>query len=172
MPSSDEYKRQIMRDLAGGNVESLDSSATDSSKEYANFDDFAKRTSRDERREVFGRAFNHSRIPPTEMEPDLRQAISHIKPNERDDVAKEFLQQLGKRGLSDHDLQKNLGLSHRHANHMSEDDVTKLATFAYHNHPDVFQDVMADQPILLKFLSNPLVGAALGAIAAKWMGRR
>jgi hypothetical protein len=55
---------------------------------------------------------------------------------------------------------------------MSADDVSKLASYAYHNHPDIFQEVLADQPGIVKFLSNPLVGAALGAIAAKWMGHR
>ncbi|MBD0336389.1 MAG: hypothetical protein ICV62_12940 [Cyanobacteria bacterium Co-bin13] len=172
MPSSDEYKRQIMRDLAGGNVESIDESATDPSKEYANFDDFAKRSSRDERKKAFGRAFHPNQIPSNQMEPDLRQAISQIKPNERDDVAKEFLKQLGKRGLSERDLQSQLSLSSHHHNKMNADDVSKLAAFTYHNHPDIFQDVLADQPAVLKFLSNPLVGAALGAIAARWMGRR
>lgn len=172
MPSSEEYKRQIMNDLAGGNVESLDHSAPKNLESYDTFDDFAQRSSRDERRQLFGRAFHPDRVPSTQMEPELQRAISQIKPNERDDVAKDFLNYFKQRGLSDHDLQRQLGLSHRHANHMSADDVSKLAAFAYHNHPDIFRDVLADQPGIVKFLSNPLVGAALGAIAAKWMGRR
>lgn len=51
---------------------------------------------------------------------------------------------------------------------MNADDVGKLAGFAYHNH----SDVLADQPALVKFLSNPMIGEALGAIAAKWIGGR
>jgi len=53
---------------------------------------------------------------------------------------------------------------------MNADDVSKLAAFTYHNHPDIFQEVLADQPAMMKFLSNPMVGAALGAIASKWFG--
>jgi hypothetical protein len=53
---------------------------------------------------------------------------------------------------------------------MTADDVSKLAGYTYHNHPHVFQDVLAEQPAIVKFLSNPLVGAALGAIATKWLG--
>ena len=49
--------------------------------------------------------------------------------------------------------------------------MAKLASFAYHSHPDIFKDVLADQPAIVKFLSNPLVGAALGAVASKWFGR-
>jgi len=52
---------------------------------------------------------------------------------------------------------------------MSADDVSKLPA-SYHSHPDIFQDVLAEQPAIMKFLSNPLIGAALGAVAAKWFG--
>lgn len=170
MPSSDEYKRQVMQDLAQGNRETLDD--TGSSNEYDNFDDFARRSSREERRHLFGRSFHPDRIPSNQMEPELQHAIAQIKPNERDDVAREFFSHLKKRGLSERDLEHQLGLSTHHHNHMTADDVSKLAAFAYHNHPDVFQDVLADQPALVKFLSNPMVGAALGAIAAKWLSGR
>ena len=168
MSSSDRYKRQIMNDLAGGNVESLDGSPTE---DYDNFDDFANRSSRDERHGLFSRAFHHDNVPPQQMEPELQKAIAQIKPNERDDVAREFFKHLDKRGLSKRDLEKQLGLSSHHASRMNADDVSKLANFTYHSHPDIFQEVMADQPALIKFLSNPLVGAALGAVASKWLRR-
>ncbi len=167
MSSSDEYKRQVMKDLAGGNTESLDDSST---QNYDNFDDFAQRSSKEERHGLFSRAFHPDRIPSSQMEPELQKAISQIKPNERGDVAKEFFNHLSKRGLKDKDLEQQLGLSTHNPHHMSADDVGKLAGFAYHNHPDVFHDVLADQPALVKFLSNPLIGAALGAVASKWMG--
>ncbi|KAM3114074.1 hypothetical protein [Phormidesmis sp. 146-33] len=172
MPSSDEYKRQIMQDLARGDKESADDIIpNDASENYENFDDFAQRSSREERRQLFGKSFHPDRIPSTQMEPELQKAIAQIKPNERDDVAKEFLNHFKKRGLNDRDLEQQLGLSTHHASRMHADDVSKLAAFAYHNHPDIFQDVLADQPALVKFMSNPLVGAAFGAIAAKWLGK-
>lgn len=172
MASSRDYKRQVMNNLASGNVESIDDAATRPENEYANFDDFAKRSSRDERRQLFSKGFHPERIPTQEMEPELQKAISQIKPRERDDVAREFFKHLKERGLSDRDLEKRLGLSTHHASRMKSDDVSKLAAFTYHNHPDIFQEVLADQPAILKFLSNPIVGAAVGAIAAKWFGRR
>ncbi|GAB4525305.1 MAG: hypothetical protein Tsb0014_04570 [Pleurocapsa sp.] len=170
MSSSDRYKRQIMNDLAGGNVESLDSSTLE--ENYDNFDDFANRSSREERHGLFSRAFHHDNIPPQQMEPELQSAIAQIKPNERDDVAREFFKRLKDRGLSEKDLEKQLGLSTHHASRMNADDVSKLASFSYHSHPDIFQEVMADQPALVKFLSNPLVGAALGVVASKWLRKR
>lgn len=170
MSSSNEYKRQIMNDLAGGNTESLDDAG--SSNDYQNFDDFAQRSTRDERHQLFSRSFHPNQVPASQMEPELQKAISQIKPNERDDVAREFFNQLKKRGLHDRDLERQLGLSSHNPNRMSADDVSKLASFTYHNHPDVFHEVLADQPALVKFLSNPVVGAAFGAIAAKWLGHR
>ena len=169
MTSSNEYKRQIMNDLAQGNSDSIDNTPGDSQTEYQNFDDFAQRSSRDERRRIFGKSLHPDRIPASQMEPELQKAIAQIKPNERDDVARDFLDHLKKRGLSDRDLERQLGLSTHHANRMSADDVSKLANFVYHSHPDIFQEVLADQPGIMKFLSNPVVGAVLGAVAAKWL---
>ncbi|GAP93920.1 hypothetical protein [Leptolyngbya sp. NIES-2104] len=170
MSSSDAYKRQVMQDLAAGNKEQLND--VDSTQNYQSFDDFAQRTSRDERHQLFKQSFHPNQVPTSQMEPELQHAIAQIQPNERDDVAREFFNHLKKRGLSDRDLEQQLGLSTHHPSRMSADDVSKLAGFAYHNHPDVFQEVLADQPALVKFLSNPVVGAALGAIASKWFGHR
>lgn len=170
--SSDSYRRQVMRDLAQGNVESIDENPANLSEQYQNFDDFAQRSSRDERRQLFGRSLHPNHIPTQQMEPELRHAIEQIKPNERDDVAHDFLKRLHERGFSDRDLEKQLSLSTRHPKRMTSDDVAKLSSYAYHNHPDIFQEVLADQPAILKFLSNPVVGAVLGAVAAKWFGHR
>ncbi|MBW4623143.1 MAG: hypothetical protein KME17_27770 [Cyanosarcina radialis HA8281-LM2] len=172
MTSSEQYKRQIMNDLSSGNMDSLDENSTGSSSEYENFDDFAQRSSRQERFQLFNRSFHPDRIPATQMEPELQKAIAQIQPNERDDVAREFFKHLKERGLNDRQLEQQLGLSTHHPNRMNSDDVSKLAGFAYRNHPDIFQEVLADKPGIVKFLSNPVVGAVLGAIAAKWMGHR
>ena len=168
MSSSDKYKREIMKDLAQGNKEVLDDNDALSEK-YQSFDDFADRSSRDERHGLLKRAFHPERVPAAQMDPELKQAIEKIKPNERDDVARDFFKHLKERGLSDRDLEKQLGLSTHNPKRMKADDVGKLASFAYTAHPDIFHDVLADQPALLKFLSNPLVGAAIGAIASKWL---
>lgn len=172
MPSSSEYKRQIMADLAQGDTETLDETSQAIEQKYSNFDDFTQRSSKEERRHLFGRSLHPERIPSSQMEPELRQAIEKIKPNERDDVAKEMFKQLHERGFKDKDLAKQLSLSTHHPKRMSADDVTKLASYTYHNHPDIFQDVMAEQPAIMKFFSNPIVGAVVGAIAAKWLGGR
>ncbi len=170
MTSSEQYKRQIMNDLAQGNVESLEDAPEASGQQYENFDDFAQRSSHDERRQLFGRSLHPDKIPSSQMEPELQKALAQIKPNERDDVARAFFKHLKQRGLDERHLEQQLGLSSHNPNHMSADDVSKLAAFGYHSHPDIFQEVMAEQPGIMKFLSNPVVAAVLGIAAAKWLG--
>ncbi|MGF1496397.1 MAG: hypothetical protein ACFB8W_06175, partial [Elainellaceae cyanobacterium] len=63
MPTSDEYKRQILNDLSRGNVESLNDAPKTPTQEYQSFDDFAQRSSRDERRQIFGRSLHPNTIP-------------------------------------------------------------------------------------------------------------
>lgn len=170
MNSSEQYKRQIMNDLAQGDTEALEDAPMTSEQQYENFDDFAQRSSHQERRQLFGRSLHPDRIPASQMEPELQKAISQIKPNERDDVARAFFKHLKQRGLNERELEQQLGLSTHHPNHMKADDVSKLASFVYHSHPDIFQEVMAEQPGVIKFLSNPVVAAVLGIAAAKWLG--
>jgi hypothetical protein len=170
MSNNDQYRQEIMKDLAQGNTESLGDVPSDPSHQYQSFDDFAQRTTSDQRRQLFGKSLHHESIPASQMEPELQKAISQIKPNERDDVAGAFFKHLKHRGLHDRDLEKQLGLSSHVPGRMTADDVSKLASFAYHNHPDIFREVLAEQPGILKFISNPVVGAIVGAAAAKWFG--
>lgn len=172
MRSSEEYRRNILQDLAQGNVESLDNVSANPTEEYQTFDDFAQRTTTDQRRHLFNQSLQPERIPPSQMEPELQKAISQIKPNERDDVARAFFKQLKERGLDEKRLEQQLNLSTHHANRMTADDVSRLASFTYHNHPDVFREVLAEQPGIIKFLSNPIVAGIIGIAAAKWLGSR
>ena len=65
-----------------------------------------------------------------------------------------------------------MGLSTHNPNRMTADNVSKLASFVYHNHPDIFHQVLAKQPGIIKFLSNPVVAGIIGVAAAKWLGSR
>lgn len=168
MATSEEYRRQIRKDLAQGDVESLDDTTT----EYQNFDDFAQRTTADQRRQLFGQSLHPDQIPTSQMEPELQKAIAQIKPNEREDVAHAFIKKLTTRGLDERHLEQQLSLSTHQSKRMSADDVSKLASFAYHNHPDIFREVLAEQPGIIKFLSNPIVAGIIGIAAAKWLGGR
>ena len=172
MRSNEQDNSQIPKDLTHDKTEALESVGANSASDDQNFDYFAQRTSRDEHHNLLGNSLHPARIPALEMEAELQKAIAQIKPNERNDVAREFLKRLKPKGLSSRDLEKQLNLSTDHVSRMTADDVSKVAAFTFHNHPDAFQDVLAEQPAIVKFLSNPIVGAVLGAIATKWLGNR
>jgi hypothetical protein len=172
MTNGEPDKRQIRDDLARSSTEALASVPTDAEQEDEKFDNFTQRSSQDEESHLSGKSLHPDRIPPSQMEPELQKAIAQIKPNERQKAVREFLKRLKEKRLSDRDLEKQLSLSTHQANRMTADDVTRLATYTYHNHPDIFQDVLTEQPALVKFLSNPLLGPILGAIAIKWLGNR
>ncbi len=173
MTKDEEYNRQILSDFARGDTEPLKELVSAVPEQgHQNFDNFTQCSSVNERQQVFGSSLHPNHIPSSEMEPELKKAIAQIKSDERHDVAREFLKQLKGIGISDRDLEEQLNLSSCHANHMNANDVSQLAVFTYHNHPEIFQNVVAEKPGIVKFLSNSLVGAILGAIAIKWLGNR
>jgi hypothetical protein len=77
MSTSEDYKRQVMKDLAGGDKEILDDDSS-TAENYENFDDFAQRSSKAERHQLFSKSFQSDRIPATQMEPELQKAIAQI----------------------------------------------------------------------------------------------
>jgi hypothetical protein len=172
MINKEKLKRKIIQDLARKNADLLESSSEHSPQTYQNLSDFAQRAPQAERRQVFEASLHPDRIPPDRMEPELQKALAKIQPRERDNVAREFLKQFEQQGISDRALQEQLDLSTHLTHHMTADEVTRLAAYAYHEHPAIFQNVLAEKPAIVKFLSNPLVGAILGAIAMKWLGQK
>lgn len=124
MSSSNDYKRGIMNDLASGDTETLPDQS--SVNNYENFDDFAQRSTRSERHQLFSQSFHPDQIPQSQMEPELQKAIAQIKPNERDDVARDLFNHLKKQNLSDQQLERQLGLSSHSPNRMTADDISKL----------------------------------------------
>lgn len=172
MMISQQYTRQIRNNLARRKSKSLESSSVAQAQKYQDIGNVAKRSSHEKRRQWLGKSLHPEQIPLSQMEPELKRAIAQINPDERHYVADDFLKHLEARGLSTHDLEQQLKISTQHASCMNADDVSKLATFTYRVHPDVFQEVLAEQPALVKFLSNPIVTAILKVIAAKWLGNR
>ena len=173
MTKDEPYNRQILSDLAGGDIDPLEELVSAvQEQDYQNLDDFTQCSSANEQQQLVGDSLHLNHIPSREREPELKNAIAQFKSNERHDVASEFLKQLKGIGISDRDLEEQLKLSSSHANHMNGNDVSQLAVFTYDNHPEIFQNVVSEKPVIVKFLSNSLVGAILGAIAAKWLGNR
>ncbi len=81
MNSSEPYNCQITHDLAGGNTESVERVPTDSAQDKYNFDDSAQHSSPEAQHQLFGKSLYAERIPPSELEAELKKAIAQIKPN-------------------------------------------------------------------------------------------
>jgi len=75
MSSSEQYKRQIMNDLAQGDVESLEDA--EAGARIRKLWWFCPALI-DERRQLFCRSFHPDRIPTEQMEPELQHAISKL----------------------------------------------------------------------------------------------
>ncbi|HEY9650644.1 MAG TPA: hypothetical protein V6C95_08270 [Coleofasciculaceae cyanobacterium] len=157
---------------ACSNLESLKPDSSLSKQEYQNLNGLASHPLQYKQDRWFGTPLHPDQIPLSRMELELKTAIAQIQPYERHNVAREFLKQLHKIGLTARDLQPHLSLSTDQVKQMSADDVTRLASFTYHTYPHIFQDVVAEQTAIVKFFSNSLVGAVLGVIASKWLGDR
>lgn len=63
---------------------------------------------------------------------------------------------------------QQLKLSSTSPEQMSIEDLSKLAIYAYHTHPEVFQLVLI-QPGMIELLSNSLLTALLGILASCWL---
>lgn len=169
MTDSEECKPPIADDLAGSNAESGEPIPVSRQQEDQNFDGLAGGSSLNEPNQLLEQSRHCYRLP-AQIESEVQNAIAQMKPNERDDIARKFLKGLKQQGFCDRELEKQLSCSPHQASGMTTDSVTKLASFTYHNYPDIFQDVLTEQPTIVKFFSNSLMGVIFNAIAAKWLG--
>lgn len=162
-------KSQITKDWVWATDSLPDNVLLNKASEKQNFDEFAKPSSLDEQRDLYMSSLYPDPIPLSQLEPELQKALAKIKPSEQYDVARKFFKRLQKRGLSKYRLVQQLNLSNHDMKQMSANDISKLAAFAYHTHPDIFQEVLSEQPALVKILSIPIVVAIIGIMAAKWL---
>lgn len=72
--------QKLTAQLPQGDVESLDDTKAESTAEYQNFDDFAQRTTPDQRPQLFGRSLHPDRIPTSQMEPNYNRRSHKLNP--------------------------------------------------------------------------------------------
>lgn len=104
------------------------------------------------------------------IERELKQILPQIRSDHRQAVAQQFLKYLANKGIEKHTLKRNLALATTNVEHMLSEDVSKVGTYAYQHHPDVFQTVLT-QPSIVQFLSHPILSAIVGIMAAKWLNQ-
>jgi ribosomal protein L28 len=99
---------------------------------------------------------------------ELKRILPKINREQRQDIAQQFLKQLGKKGIEKPFLQQQLSLSTVDPKQMNSEDISEVAIYAYQHYPDLFQSILT-QRNLVQFLSNPILSAIVGIMAAKWL---
>lgn len=102
------------------------------------------------------------------LERELQRAIAQAPPSKRQEVGARFLTHLAQKGENQSDLLQQLKLSSTSPERMSIEDLSELAIYAYHTHPEVFQLILI-QPGVIEFLSNSLLITLLGILASRWL---
>ncbi len=103
-------------------------------------------------------------LPLTQVKLELTQAIAQLKICQRQQMARLFYTRLSQTV----DLQQ-VNISTNAPDEMSIDDISKLATYAYEAHPNIFQEVLLEQKQLIDYLSNALISVLISIIASRWL---
>lgn len=120
--------------------------------------------------------FTHQQVPKTVEKPapvierELRRILPQFSSQQCQIVAQQFLQYLGNKGIDKLTLKKKLSLATANAEQMKPEEISKVATYAYQHYPDIFQTVLT-QPNIVQLLSNPILSAIVGIMAAKWLNQ-
>ena len=161
-----DYKSAVFQQLAQGSAPKEDDD------HFQHFENFSSGAPRRDVEDGVGETFHPERVSSEDIEPQFRNAAEKMQPNERSEVAQDLLSGLQARGLAPSWLQKLLGLGSSDPSQASADDVAKLTEYSRQNHPEVFKQVMADKPFLVRWLDKPLVAALVGVIAGKLLNRQ
>ncbi len=162
-----DYKSSVFEQLSKGS-----GGAGEDEDHFQHFENFSSGAPREDVEAGVHEAFHPERMSSTDIEPQFRSAAEKMKPNERSAVASDLLAGLQQRGLAPSWLQRLLGLGSTDPGQASPEDVAKMSEYARQNHPDVFKQVMADKPFMVRWLDKPLVAALVGVIAGKLLNRQ
>jgi len=99
---------------------------------------------------------------------ELRQIIPQMNPKQRQAIAEQLMKNLGEQGIEAQTLAQTLTIRETDPTAMNSEEISQLATYAYEHYPEVFEAVLT-QPNVVQFLSQPVLSAIVGIMAAKWL---
>jgi len=99
----------------------------------------------------------------SQVRSEMLTAIAQLFPHEQQEVAEKFYRNLPQEELAQLQL-----LSHT-PSEMTTEDISAIVAYTYSTNPNLFQEILAQQPRLIHLLSNHFVSAILGIMAAKWL---
>ncbi|NBD33470.1 MAG: hypothetical protein GVY17_11015 [Cyanobacteria bacterium] len=99
---------------------------------------------------------------------ELRQIIAKMYPKQRQAMAEQFMKNLGEQGIEAQSLARTLTIRETDPAAMNSEEISQVATYTYEHYPEVFEAVLT-QPNVVQFLSQPVLSAIVGIMAAKWL---
>src|SRR3954471_2340092 len=104
-----DYKNAVFQQLAQGSGSGSGSAGGDEDH-FQHFENFSAGAPRRDVESGVGEAFHPERVTADQVEPQFRAAAEKIEPQERSEIAQDFLEELQQRGLAPSWLQRLLGL--------------------------------------------------------------
>ncbi|AFZ45797.1 hypothetical protein PCC7418_3691 [Halothece sp. PCC 7418] len=99
---------------------------------------------------------------------EIRRILPKLRPEQRREIADELIAKLQEKGIDQQRIKQNLSLTTINPQAMNTEQISQVVTFAYQHDPEAFEAVLT-KPKVVQFLSNPILSAIVGIMAAKWL---
>ncbi|MEO6003830.1 MAG: hypothetical protein ABIZ04_04755 [Opitutus sp.] len=137
------------------------------------FDRFASRDPRDDDFDHHAMAMGATeylgRLPEPQFQQAAQTAYSNASPDQREGLVGTLMRALQGRGVN---LGSVLGQNVSHPSQVNASQYAQIANYARQQHPDAMQQVVREQPWLMKAMGHPVMMGALGMIAGHMIKKR
>jgi hypothetical protein len=140
------------------------------------FDRFASEDPNDrdfDNNEMYSGATEYlGKLPEPEFQQAAQNAYESAPPNQRKGLVGSLLRALQGRGENPANLGGLFGQGGSVPADMSPQQYAQLANYTRQRHPDAIQDVVREQPWIVKAMGNPVLMGALGMVASRMIKKR
>jgi hypothetical protein len=112
------------------------------------------------------------KLPDPEFQQAAESAYASAPPQQQQGLAGALMRALQNRGVSPNSLGGILGGNVSSPSQINSSQYAQLANYARRQHPDAMQEVVREQPWLVKAMGNPVLMGALGVVASRMMRKR
>lgn len=112
------------------------------------------------------------KLPETEFHQAAQNAYSSAAPEQQQGLVGSLMRALQGRGVNPASLGGLFGQDGRVPDRMEPQQYAQLANYARQRHPDAMQEVVREQPWLVKAMGNPVLMGALGMVASRLVKKR
>ncbi len=112
------------------------------------------------------------KLPEPEFQQAAQNAYSNAAPQQQQGLVGSLLRALQGRGVNPASLGGLFGQGGRVPEQMDPQQYAQLANYARQRHPDAIQEVVREQPWMMKAMGNPVLMGALGMVASRMIKKR